>query len=92
MQMGPGPDGNGMFLHNMSCSAWEIHDSVFTDKPLLRIAPKLPFPTGRPLVTTSTKAAPWVQGIDDCDGLQVSHCQVQACHKGSATRCPCHVP
>lgn len=71
LQMGPGPGGNGMTLHNMSCSAWEIHNSVFTDKAILQIAPKLPFPEGRPLVTTATKAAPWVQGVDSCASLQV---------------------
>ncbi|KAF8060546.1 RPL6 [Scenedesmus sp. PABB004] len=69
-QMGPGPNGYGMTLHNMSTSAWVIVDGVFTTQPAVSVAPRLPFPAGRPVIRTATQAAPWVQAVDSCASMQ----------------------
>lgn len=74
--MGPGPNGQGMTLYNMSTSAWELVGAVYTTQPAVVIAPRLPFPPGAPMIRQSTQAAPWVEAVDSCASMQVS---VQAC-------------
>lgn len=69
VQMGPGPNGVGMTLHNLTCGAWDIYNSVFTTQPA--VAERLPFPEGAPQITAATKAGPLVQSVKDCASLQV---------------------
>ena len=67
--MGPGPGGVGMTLHNLTCGAWDLYNSVFTTQPA--VAERLPFPDGAPQITAATKAGPLVQSVRGCDNLQV---------------------
>lgn len=69
LQLGVGPGGVGMYLHNLTCGAWDVYDSVFTTQPA--VAPRLPFPEGAPQITAATKAGPLVQSVRDCASLQV---------------------
>lgn len=69
MQMGPGPNGVGMTLYNLTCGAWDIYNSVFTTQPA--VATRLPFPEGAPQILAATQAGPLVQSVRDCDSLQV---------------------
>jgi len=69
LQMGPGPNGVGMTLYNLTCGAWDIYNSVFTTQPA--VAERLPFPEGAPQITAATKAGPLVQSVKDCVSLQV---------------------
>lgn len=71
VQMGPGPNGVGMTLYNLTCGAWDIYNSVFTTQPA--VAQRLPFPDGAPQIAAATKAGPLVQSVRDCDSLQVRH-------------------
>ena len=82
--MGPGPDGIGMTLFNLTCGAWDIYNSVFTTQPA--VAQRLPFPDGAPQITAATKAGPLVQSVRDCKGLQVGAC-CQDCNLVAACLC-----
>jgi hypothetical protein len=79
LQMGPGPNGVGMTLYNLTCGAWDLYNSVFTTQPA--VAERLPFPEGAPQITAATKAGPLVQSVRDCNSLQVrtSSCMHRAC-------------
>ncbi|WIA15154.1 hypothetical protein OEZ85_001840 [Tetradesmus obliquus] len=72
LDMGPGPNGQGMTLHNMSTSAWELVGAVYTTQPAVVIAPRLPFPPGAPMIRQSTQAAPWVEAVDSCASMQAA--------------------
>lgn len=67
--MGPGPNGIGMTLYNLTCGAWDLFYSVFTTQPA--VAERLPFPEGAPQITAATRAGPLVQSVRDCGSLQV---------------------
>jgi hypothetical protein len=69
LQMGPGPNGLGMTLYNLTCGAWDLYNSVFTTQPA--VAQRLPFPDGAPQITAATKAGPLVQSVKGCSSLQV---------------------
>lgn len=70
LQMGPGPNGVGMTLYNLTCGAWDLYNSVFTTQPA--VAQRLPFPDGAPqFITAATKAGPLVQSVKGCSSLQV---------------------
>jgi hypothetical protein len=69
LQVGRGPNGVGMTLHNLTCRAWDIVDSVLTTQSA--VAPRLSFPEGAPMITTANKAGPLVQSVRSCADLQV---------------------
>ncbi|KAF6240407.1 kinase-like domain-containing protein [Scenedesmus sp. NREL 46B-D3] len=68
--MDPGPNGQGMALHNMTSSAWRLLGAVFTTQPAVSIAPRLPFPPGATMIRQSTQAAPWVEAVKSCASMQ----------------------
>lgn len=59
-----------MLLHNLTCGAWDVYESVFTTEP--KVAERLPMPEGAPQIAAVTQAGPLVQSVRDCDDLQVT--------------------
>lgn len=84
MQMDPGPNGQGMALHNMTSSAWRLLGAVFTTQPAVSIAPRLPFPPGATMIRQSTQAAPWVEAVKSCASMQVRRLVVRALEQGGS--------